>query len=241
MEQLIQDLRYGLRTFIRQPGFALTAVLALALGIGANTAVFSVVYAVLLRPLPYPDPASLIYAHDTYPAVTFASVSAAKYVALRERNRTLESLGAQTPGSVTLTGRGEAEQVPAGRVTADLFRVYRIEPALGRWFSAEEDMPNASPVIVLSHSLWQRRFGADPKIIGQSITANGVATTIVGVMPPDFGPSASTQAWVPLGFGNAPAPGGNFLRLTGRMKPGVSVDQVQQDLSDVSAAFNREN
>ena len=100
-------------------------------------------------------------------------------------------------------------------------------------------MPNASPVIVLSHSLWQRRFGGDPKVIGQSITANGVATTVVGVMPPDFYTSA--QAWVPLGFGNAPAPGGNFLRLTGRMKPGVSVDQVQQDLSSVSAAFNREN
>ncbi len=239
MEQLIQDLRYGLRTFIRQPGFALTAVLALALGIGANTAVFSVVYAVLLKPLPYPDPAALVYIHDTYPAVTFASVSAAKYVALRERNRTLESLGAQTPGSVTLTGRGEPEQVPATRITADLFRAFRIEPALGRWFSADEDMPNASPVIVLSHSLWQRRFGGDPKVIGQSITANGVATTVVGVMPPDFYTSA--QAWVPLGFGNAPAPGGNFLRLTGRMKPGVSVDQVQQDLSNVSAAFNREN
>ena len=239
MEQLIQDLRYGLRTFIRQPGFALTAVLALALGIGANTAVFSVVYAVLLKPLPYPDPAALVYIHDTYPAVTFASVSAAKYVALRERNRTLESLGAQTPGSVTLTGRGEPEQVPATRITADLFRAFRIEPALGRWFSADEDMPNASPVIVLSHSLWQRRFGGDPRVIGQSITANGVATTVVGVMPPDF--YSSAQAWVPLGFGNAPAPGGNFLRLTGRMKPGVSVDQVQQDLSDVSAAFNREN
>ena len=239
MEQLIQDLRYGLRTFIRQPGFALTAVLALALGIGANTAVFSVVYAVLLKPLPYPDPAALVYIHDTYPAVTFASVSAAKYVALRERNRTLESLGAQTPGSVTLTGRGEPEQVPATRITADLFRAFRIEPALGRWFSADEDMPNASPVIVLSHSLWQRRFGGDPKVIGQSITANAVATTVVGVMPPDFYTSA--QAWVPLGFGNAPAPGGNFLRLTGRMKPGVSVDQVQQDLSGVSAAFNREN
>ena len=240
MEQLIQDVRYGLRTFVRQPGFALTAILALALGIGANTAVFSVVYAVLLKPLPYPDPAALIYVHDTYPAVTFASVSAAKYVALRERNRTLESLGAQTPGSVTLTGRGEPEQVPAARVTADLFRVYRIEPALGRWFSVEEDAPNASPVIVLSQRLWQRRFGADRGIIGQSITANGVATTVVGVMPPEFGPSAN-QAWVPLGFGNAPAPGGNFLRLTGRMKPGVSVAQVQQDLSNVSAAFNREN
>jgi len=239
MEQLIQDFRYGLRTFIRQPGFALTAVLALALGIGANSAVFSVVYAVLLKPLPYPDPAALVYIHDTYPAVTFASVSAAKYVALRERNRTLESLGAQTPGSVTLTGRGEPEQVPATRITADLLRAFRIEPALGRWFSEDEDMPNASPVIVLSHSLWQRRFGGDPKVIGQSITANGVATTVVGVMPPDF--YSSAQAWVPLGFGNAPAPGGNFLRLTGRMKPGVSVDQVQQDLSNVSAAFNREN
>src|SRR5262245_51614100 len=104
MERLVQDLRYGLRSFIRQPGFSLTAILALALGIGANTAVFSVVYAVLLKPLPYPKPEALIYVHDTYPAVTFASVSIAKYVALRDGNRTLEALGAQTPGSVALTG-----------------------------------------------------------------------------------------------------------------------------------------
>ena len=130
MEHFIQDLKYGARTLIRQPGFALTAVLALALGIGANTAVFSVVYAVLLKPLPYPKPDALIYVHDTYPAVTFASVSAAKYVALRDRNSTLEALGAHAPANVTLTGDGEPEQVPGSRVSAGLFKAMNA-PSFG--------------------------------------------------------------------------------------------------------------
>src|SRR5688500_14709199 len=169
MERLIQDLRYGLRSLIRQPGFALTAILALALGIGANTAVFSVVYAVLLKPLPYPEPDALVYVHDTYPAVTFASVSVAKYVALRDGNRSLEALGAMTPGSVTLTGRGDPEQIPGSRVSSDLFLVMKVPALHGRWFTREEDLPNAPPVIVLSYSLWQRRFGGDPAIVGSAI------------------------------------------------------------------------
>src|SRR5262249_21345717 len=120
MAQLLQDVRYGLRICLRQPLFALTAILAMALGIGANTAVFSVVYAVLLRPLPYPDPAALIYVHDTYLAVTFASVSEAKYLALREQNASLAALAAHGPASVTITGRGEPEQITGAAVSADL-------------------------------------------------------------------------------------------------------------------------
>jgi putative ABC transport system permease protein len=119
VEQLIQDLRYGLRTFIRQPAFALTAILALALGIGANTAVFSVVYAVLLKPLPFSHPDQLIYVHDTYPAVTFASVSWPKFLALRDGTRTLSSLAAIGPASLNITGRGEPQQVIASRVWGD--------------------------------------------------------------------------------------------------------------------------
>jgi putative ABC transport system permease protein len=241
MEQLSHDVRYGLRTFIRQPAFALTAVLALALGIGANTAVFSVVYAVLLKPLPYPNPDALVYVHDTYPAVTFASVSINKYLALRDGNRTLEALGAQTPAGVTLTDRGEPEQVGAMRVSADLFRVMGVPAAYGRWFSRDEDVPNASPVIVLSHGLWQRRYGSDPEIVGQAVTVDGVATTVVGVMPPGFTYPGSSQAWVPLAPARTAGPGSNFLRLVGRMKPGGTVEQTQRDLASVSARFNKEN
>jgi putative ABC transport system permease protein len=239
MEALLHDLRYGLRTLVRQPGFALTAVFALALGIGANTAVFSVVYAVLLRPLPYPDPAALVYVHDTYPAVTFASVSVAKYVALRDRNSTLVALGAGSPVSLTLTGGGPPEQVGGSTVSADLFKVMQVTALAGRWFSAEEDAPNGNPVIVLSYSLWQRRLGGNRSIVGTPITVDGQARTVVGVMPQGFTYPGQTQAWIPLAAAKNAAPGGNFLRLVGRMRPGVTVDQVQRDLLNVSAEFNR--
>ena len=241
MERLIQDLRYGLRSFIRQPGFSLTAILALALGIGANTAVFSVVYAVLLKPLPYPQPEALVYVHDTYPAVTFASVSIAKYVALRDGNRTLEALGAQTPGNVTLTGNGEPEQIPGSRVSSDLFAVMKVPALHGRWFTREEDLPNAPPVIILSYSLWQRRLGGDPAIVGTAITIDGRACTVVGVMPQGFTYPGASQAWVPVGVPPVATPAGNFLRLVGRMKPGITLVQVQSDLASVSAEYNRAN
>jgi MacB-like periplasmic core domain/FtsX-like permease family len=223
MDRLLQDLRYGIRTFVRQPAFSLTAILALALGIGANTAVFSVVYGVLLKPLPYPDPGALIYMHDTYPAVTFASVSAAKYLALRSGNRSLEALGAHTPGNVTLTGGAEPEQVPGSRVSAEMFEVMRVPALHGRWFSSEEDLPNSDSVIVISHSLWQRRFGSDQSIVGSVITVDGQSRTVVGIMPPGFTYPGRSQAWIPLALAPTVAPGGNFLRLVGRMRPGVTV------------------
>jgi putative ABC transport system permease protein len=241
MDRLIQDLRYALRTFVRQPIVTLTAIAALALGIGANTAVFSVVYAVLLKPLPYPDPDALIYVHDSYPAVRFASVGFAKYVALRERNRTLDALGAMTPIGLTLTGSGaEPEQVPASRVTADLFRTMRVEPLYGRWFTADEDQPGSAPVIVLGHALWMRRFGADPGIVGSAITVDGRSLTVTGVMPPGFTYPGRTDAWVPLKMSVATAESGNFLRLIGRLRPGISVDQARADLEAVTAAYNQE-
>src|SRR5688572_13825252 len=169
MDRIIQDLRYGVRGLLRQPAFALTAILALALGIGANTAVFSVVYAVLLKPLPYPQPEGLVYIHDTYPAVTFASVSFPKYTALRDGTRTLEGLGAMAPRSLTLTGGGQPEQLPGVTVSRDFFPVMQVQPLYGRWFTQEEDVPNGPPVIVLGYALWQRRFASDPTIVGRTI------------------------------------------------------------------------
>ena len=168
VEQIIQDVRYGIRTFLRHPGFALTAVLALALGIGANTAVFSVVYAVLLKPLPFAEPAQLIYAHDTYPAVPLASVSWPKFVALRDGNRTLSSLAAIAPGTATITGRGEPQQILAYRVSGDFFTVLGVPPATGRLISASDDVPNGGKVIALGYALWQRLYGGDPRAVGQS-------------------------------------------------------------------------
>ena len=186
MEQILHDIRYGLRTFIRQPAFALTAILALALGIGADTAVFSVVYAILLKPLPFPQPQQLIFAYDTFPAVPYAAVSWPKYLALRDGARTLTALGALAPGTVTITGRGEPQQAAAMRVSGDFFKVFEVSPAYGRWLNRDDDVPNGGKAIVLSWALWQRRFGGDARIVGQAMTVNGEAYTVAGIMPQSF-------------------------------------------------------
>ena len=238
MDRFFQDVRYGFRTFLRQPGVAATAILALALGIGANTAVFSVVYAVLLKPLPFPDPQQLVYVHDTYPAVTFASVSLRKLEALRDRNRTLVGLAGTSPVGLTLTGRGDPEQIGGTSVTDGFFKVLGVTPAHGRPFLPEENAGNGSAVIMLSYGLWQRRFGGDPAVVGQSALVDGVPRVITGVMPQGFTYPGATQAWIPLPIDAAPS--GNFMRLVGRARPGVTVQQVQHDLDAVSAEYNRQ-
>jgi putative ABC transport system permease protein len=237
MEQLVQDARYALRGFLREPGFSLAAILALALGIGANTAVFSVVYGVLLKPLPFPDPNALVLVHDTYPAVQNAAVSFPKLLALKEGTRTLEALGGYGPLGVTLTGSREPEQVTGFRVSADFFRALKVEPMLGRWFTDQEDLPHGPNAIILSETLWRRRFASDPMIVGEPIQVDGVARTVVGVMRQETQYPATSQFWVPLSLPR-PAGGGNFMRLLGRMRPGVSVERVQQELAALSTAFN---
>ena len=238
VEQILLDVRYAIRTFLHQPVFALTAILALALGIGANTAVFSVVYAILLKPLPFPEPQQLIYAHDTFPAVPDAAVSWPKYVALRDGARTLTALGAVAPGTVTMTGRGEPQQAIATRVSGDFFKVFEVSPASGRWLNRDDDVPNGGKAIMLSWGLWQRRFGGDPRIVGQVMTVNGEAYTVAGVMPASFNYPAGTEAWVPLAVPANASNLGNFLKLVGRMKPGVTVEQARDDLRALSAAYN---
>ena len=240
VEQIIQDVRYGIRTFLRHPGFALTAVLALALGIGANTAVFSVVYAVLLKPLPFAEPSQLIYAHDTYPAVPLASVSWPKFVALREGNRTLSSLAAIAPGTATVTGRGEPQQILAYRVSGDFFTVLGVPPSTGRLIDAGDDVPNGGKVIALGYALWQRLYGGDPRAVGQSLTVDGEPYTVASVMPASFGYPAGADAWVPLAL-PAKFQGNNFLRLIGRLKPGTSLSQAADDLHAISTAYNQAN
>src|SRR5262245_61599577 len=144
---MLNDLRYALRMLAGTPAFTLAAVLTLALGIGANAAIFSVVYAVLLKPLPFPDSDQLIYAHDTFASVQQASVSWTKYVALRDGNRTLSAFGAMTNGAITLTGRGEPQQVTVARVSGDFFDVFRVAPLAGRTIRRDDDRLAAEPVI----------------------------------------------------------------------------------------------
>jgi putative ABC transport system permease protein len=240
VEQFIQDLRYGFRTFVRQPAFAVTAIVALALGIGANTAVFSVVYAVLLKPLPFAEPDRLIYLHDTYPAVPSASVSWPKFVALRDGNRTLGSMAAFAPGTLAITGRGEPQQIATQRVSGDFFTVFGVPPLAGRPLTRADDVENGGKVIVLSHGLWRRRFAGDLKIVGQAVTVNGEPYTVASVMPAAFNYPAGTEAWVPLALPAKPQTG-NFLRVVGRMKPDVTMTQAFDDLRAVTAVFNQAN
>ena len=241
METLIQDLRYGARSFLRQPGFTITAVLALALGIGANTAVFSVVYAVLLKPLPYPQAEALVWIHDTYPAVPSASVSFPKFDTLRSRTQTLSALGAMTQAGLTLTGSDEPEQIAGMQVTAGFMEAVGVQPQYGRWFTADEDVPNGPRAIILSHPLWTRRFDGDPKVLNSAIQINGIPHTVVGIMPDAQGYPSTVEAWVPLGMAPGATGGNNFLRLLGRMRDGVTVEQVQAELGTISADYNKQN
>ncbi|HXI29156.1 MAG TPA: ABC transporter permease, partial [Vicinamibacterales bacterium] len=226
---MLNDIRYALRTMLRSPAFAATAVLTLGIGIGANTAIFSVVYALLLKPLPFRDADRLIYVHDTFPAVANASVSLAKFLALRDGNRTLSAFAATAPGSLTVTGIGDPQQLAVTRVTGDFFDVLGVAPLAGRPIVRADDVPNGAPVIVLAYGAWQRLFGGARDVVGRTITADGQPRTIVGVMPPDVVYPARVEAWVPLALVPEPSQG-NFLRLVGRVKPGVTIEQAAADL-----------
>ena len=210
METFFQDVRFALRLFARNPWFAALAVVALALGIGANTAVFSVVHAVLIKPLPFPNPDALVAVYDTQPFCPTCPASLPKYVDWRDQNAVFDAIGGSSPGSSILTGKGNPERIRTTRVTASLFRVFQLPPVLGRWISEDEDKPGGAPVAVLSYGFWQERFAGDPNVAGQTITLDGVARTIVGVMPRDFTVQRA-QVWVPLAMAVDQTRRGNHL------------------------------
>ena len=235
LRQFGQDLRYGLRTMRRSPGFAAVAVLTLALGIGANTAIFSVVNAVLLRPLPYRDPARLVTVlHDGW-----KPVAPANFLDWREQSSSFESIAAAQLWSLTMTGRDRPEQLELLQTSAEMFHVLGVEAALGRTFAAGEDRPGREHVVVLSHGFWQRRFGAARDVVGQQVTLDGEPYTIVGVMPPgfQFAPFWAThaEAWVPLNLGRRLNDRrGQSLRVFARLKQGVTLGQAQAEMEAIS-------
>src|SRR5919112_1701100 len=240
-----QDLRYGLRALRKHPGFTAVAVTALALGIGANTAIFSVVNTVLLRPLPYKDPDRLVmvWEDDTKHGYPRDTPAAANYVDWREQNGVFEGMAALADQSFNLTGMGDPERLEGKRASANLFRLLGVEPVLGRGFLPEDDQPGAGRVVVLSHGLWQRRFGADPKVIGRALELNGQSYTVVGVMPPSFQfPSPEDELWVPIAFTQqeAASRGRHYLNVVARMKPGVSVEQAQAEMSTIAARLQQQ-
>jgi predicted permease len=238
METLFQDVRYGLRQLGHNPGFTAVAVITLALGMGANTAIFSVVNGVLLNPLRYAEPDRLIALYSRYPNYDRGSISYPNFLDWVHENRSFSALAAYRPDDFSLTGRGEPERAAAEMVSASFFPLLRVQPVLGRTLLPEEDQIGARPVVLISGGLWKRKFGSSKDVLGQSLTLNDVAYTIVGVIPADFRYTGINfqqgDVYTPIGqwndptFRNRRAGMGTFA--VGRLKPGVTFEQAKADM-----------
>lgn len=243
MENILKDLRYGCRMLWKNPGYTLIAVLTLALGIGANAAVFSVVNALLLRPMPYPnfERITYVWASDSNGENRF-SVSPYNYTDLRARNQSFESYAAFHYASAALTGNGNPESLSAINASADFGKVAGVQPLQGRWFTADEDAPGKNLVAVISYGLWQRRFGGK-EIVGQNIQLNGETFTVIGVMPKNFNfPQNSIEIWKPLALDLSKYQRGtSFLQSVARLKPGVSYQQAQAESMSIARQIEQEN
>jgi predicted permease len=240
VESFLQDLRYGARSMRRSPGFTAVAVIALALGIGANAAVFSVVNAVLLRPLAYKDPERLV----TVMHNINNPVAVANYIDWRDESHSFEAMAAADYWTPNLTGTDPPEHLWGLQVTQSMFPMLGIAPMMGRWFAVGEDTKGADHEVILSARLWKRRFNSDPNILGKTITLNGEAYEIVGIMPPEFkfAPFWATHAelWVPNTFGGRiQNRGANSLRVFARLKPGVTVAQAQVEIKGITARLEK--
>lgn len=239
LETLWQDIRYGARMLMKKLGFTLVAVITLALGIGANTAIFSVVNAVLLRPLPYQEPDRIMGLWPDRPGSGFQGVSETKFVYWKAHNQSFDGLAATTGvgSGINLSGGDEPEFVTGVRVSADFFRVLGIYPFIGRDFTAEEDSPAGENVIILSHSLWQQHFGADPSIAGKTASLNGNNYTIVGVLPVGFQYSSSPDIFLPLRTNPASRAEGHNYTVLGRLKSDHTKAQAQTEMAVVFDQF----
>ncbi|MBZ5618673.1 MAG: ABC transporter permease [Acidobacteriia bacterium] len=241
MDTLRQDLLYGLRVLRRKPGFTLVASLTLALGIGANTTIFSLIDNVLLRPLPYPQADRLLSLWTSYPASNGQPdiFSPPNYLDVAARSRTLDAVGASTQMNFALAGAGQPENIAGLRLSASMSRVLGVSPQLGRWFTAEED-ESGQAVVLMSDSLWRNRFGADPQILGRSLVLNGRPFVVVGVLPPRVGfPTILTHLYTPISFtaDNKASRGDVFLDVAARMRPGVRPATADAELRTIAAAL----
>ncbi|MBV8858093.1 MAG: ABC transporter permease [Acidobacteria bacterium] len=239
MRALLQDLRYATRRLWKSPGFAAVAVGALALGIGANTAIFSVVNSVLLRPLPYPAPEQLVQLWESRPRQNMPRVEIAphEFLAWADQCQSFQRLAAIDAAEYNLTGRGEPERVTGALVSAAYFPLLGVAPAHGRAFLDEEDRPGANNVVVLGHELWQSRFNSDPSVVGQTVSLDGVACNVVGVLPRGFRLPEGAALARPIAFSaeDRAQPGSHFLNVLGRLKEGVSVEQASAEMATVAA------
>src|SRR5260370_24972971 len=242
MARIIQDLKYGLRVLRKRPGVTTTAVLVLGLGIGANTAIFSVVNTVLLRPLPFEDPGRLVHVWHvpppkSFPGMSTFSVSAANYIDWRRQNHVFEQMAIFRGSSVNLTGGGKPEFLLAATVSADFFSVLGVRPMLGRTFVAGADEIGQEHEVVLSDAFGRSRFAGDRNIVGRQITMNGQAQTVIGVMGPKFMfPTWDEKLWMPLAWTpkEAAVRGEHHSSVVARMRRGVTLQQAQAEMSAIS-------
>ena len=247
MTRLLQDLRYACRTLRKSPVFAAVAILTLALGIGANSAIFTLINAALLRPLPFPHPErlALVWEETAMFGLKDSPVALGNYADWRAQNRSFEAMGALERGSVRLTGAGEAQQIQCSGVTASVLETLGVKPALGRPFSAGEDLPGAAKTAILSDGLWRRAFGADPAVVGRTIELEDEHFVVAGVMPAGFRfPDSEIEVWLPTGMMYGPKEfvnrGRHNWMVVARLKPGVTMAQANQDIRGIAARAERE-
>lgn len=242
MSLLLQDLRYAFRVLVRKPGFTIVALLTLGLAIGANTAIFSVVNALMLRPLPFPEPHEIVQLERGFPEGRSTSVAVPKFLFWREHSTVFEHVATyDTLGSgFNMTGDGTPERITGSRVSLDFFKVFAAAPAAGRTFLPEEDVPNGPKVVVLSHNLWKRRFGGDPGLIGKPVTLNGEPYTVVGIMRSGFRYPATAELWTPVGIDPANREKANYLEISGRLKEGVTLEKAQAEMDLLAKQYDKE-
>ena len=239
-DEMFQDVRYGVRMLRKYPGFTLIAILTLALGVGANTAIFSVVNALMLRPLPYVNPEQLVWVEEVS-KTSSQPAWGGHFLAWQEQSQTLAGIAAIDGGTWTLTGSGEPERVEVGKISASCLPMLGVQPILGgRNFSAAEDSPGGAPVAILSHGLWQRRFGGEQQIVGRSVTLNDSDFTVIGVLPADFRFFYRFDVWVPLALDPQLELGHEkryFGTTLARLKPGVSLEQAQVEMDTLAQSY----
>ncbi len=251
LETIGQDLRYGARMLVKQPGFTLIAVLTLALGIGANAAIFSVVNAVLLRPLQFKDPEQLVWVWGTVPKFSQANHSPGEFLAFQSQRNSFADLAAYRNMSFTVTGSAQPEQVQGLIASANYFSLLGVAAIQGRTFLPKDGEPGAARVAVVSHDLWQTRYGGDPNLIGRALTINDESVTVIGVAPPNFSLNPSTRIWlnprqtVPdfqMNFRGdvRTLREQHYLRVLGRLKPGVTMAQAQAELDAIAARLRQQ-
>ncbi|MEJ7617875.1 MAG: ABC transporter permease, partial [Pyrinomonadaceae bacterium] len=242
MRTFWQDVRYAVRMLVKNPATTVVAIIALALGIGANTAIFSVVNAVLLSPLPYQDPDRLVRLSEDSPQVPEMSISYPNFLDWREQNKVFTGIAATQFRSLNLIGDGEPERLAGRAVSAEFFDVLGVRPAMGRSFTPEEDRPGANRVCIISHGLWQRRFGSDQKIIGRELNLSGEPYNVIGVLSASYRFGAPTDAFVPIGVradqmmerGSHPG-----IYAIARLKPGVTVEGARIELVSLAERISQ--